>query len=176
MLSWQYADDAWAILSLVNLRGLDDAKAVVHRMAEGVRFGGTERLTVPFEAPDVPAAFKVQSVGVFRTPGDPRPWQARVEYVDPAHRSDTGAPDLVIEVYGSTDRVGDDRKVGRPDTTVGGHPAKIEKDGVVDSVAVFDVNGMHVNVFAYRNVFGQLPPGGSVTIFRSLRLDPAWAG
>ena len=178
-LRWRYAANGWAELSIVKLRGTGDVPTVAYRIANGLTFGVTAPLSLPYRLTGVPAGLKVRQLSVYRTPGDPSwAWHVRVEYSDLADEVDPVSHTfraLVVEIYPSSDRVGDDKKVGRPNTTVDGHPATVTRDDISDVLSMFDVNGLHVTVWAAGpGLLSQLPSGGVLTLYHQLTLQPGW--
>ncbi|WP_412543964.1 hypothetical protein R8Z50_16120 [Longispora sp. K20-0274] len=162
-LRWQYAPRAWAQVEVQLAGDVADPKAVVHRIAEGARFGTTDPIRLPVTV-DL-SEKKIMSVQLDTAD----PWQAVVAY----RRTGPPGTDFTTLSVGT----GSDRGAVRENTTVDGHPAGVSRSVVnsigQDALTVFDVRGLTVSVVVTGREPDQIPPEGTAAaVFRGLVLYP----
>ncbi len=166
LLKWQYAPDAWAELSASLLSG--DPRETVHRIASGLRLGGTERLRFPFHLTGLPADLRPTSSRV-EEGGMTWPWHASLDL-----RTGGEGPGLSVSVHPTSS---DNRP---PNTEVDGHPARhenVEGDHLgrpeySDRLYVYDLDGgVQANIIIDATTaaaVAPLSPDGVQGIYRAL--------
>ncbi|WP_203787394.1 hypothetical protein, partial [Longispora fulva] len=162
-LRWQYAPHAWAQVEVQLASSDGDPKAIVHRVAEGARFGTTDPIRLPV-TPDL-SDKKIMSVQLDTADS----WQATIAY---RRIGPPGTDFTSITVKPGTDRGG-----ATVNTTVDGHPTSGSRSVLnsigQDQLTVFDVQGLTVMVVVTGREPDKIPPEGTAAaVFKGLTLYP----
>jgi hypothetical protein len=98
ILRWRYATDGWAEVTVSRLAG--DLRQIAHRVAIGLRAGGTERLRFPFRLSGVPAGMRHERALI--SEGLPyAPWSADLTLLSGTHDSDEGLS-INVSIHGKS--------------------------------------------------------------------------
>lgn len=168
VVRWEYAPQAWAAVA-VSLPGADpeEVQSVAERVAGAVQYGVDDRVELPFATTGIPGQLQVVQAGMHRYDGG---WLGGVTYDDGDPTNGDRA--LTIAVMSSEGTV-DSRE---PNTTVDGHPAWADENGVGgSSLVVFDVDGVFVELRTQNRDATALLPAGLEGLFRATEFyaDPA---
>lgn len=168
ILRWRYAPAGWAELEVNGLSSSADFTALVYRIAEGVTFGHSDPVAMPFHVSGLPAGLKVQTGESDIAPAEyggssPYTWAAGIGSVGDSAPS-AGGWQITTQPYLPVAPGGPDAGSA---TTVDGHRAQATKSGLV----VFDVDGMTVSITASGPPLAAIDSiGGFVALYHRLTL------
>lgn len=163
-IRWQYAPDAWGRVAYDDTAADTAAEvtAIVRRIAESVSLTAGEPLRLPFGLDGSFATMRAAQTGVaiYNARSSGPEWSAWVQLAD-------GSTDSVVSVmanHAAGDPSGGADKQENPNTTVDGHPARLERDGNSGRLVVWGANQTRMEVESSNH------PDDPLTIYRQLRL------
>lgn len=178
VIRWLYAPDAWG---RVAYRGTSadtavEVTAIVRRIAESVSLTAGEPLRLPFGLDGSLATMRVaQTIVAIYNAGTPgQEWSAVAQLTggsaEPAAAEPGNSTVLVTANHAANDLGAD--KQESPNTTVDGHPARLERDGNSGRIVVWGANRTRMTVELINR------PDDPLAMYRQLRLpagydDPA---
>ena len=168
VLRWEYQPRSWA---QVIVHWVDrEAEAVAHRVAENVRFGGGERIRLPWRLTGVPDGLTPMYLHVAEN-HPVSPW--RVELTFEGTREGLLGRCPVLNVRSTRGEPGPNPSIGPgPELTVNGYPAW--RNGT-SSITLYGPADISHTVKASESVLRQLGPDGVVGFAAGMELygDPA---
>ncbi|MEU5562546.1 hypothetical protein [Micromonospora musae] len=173
ILRWRYAPGGWAQLRVHGVAG--DPAETAERVARTLAFGH-EVMPMPVTVPGLPEGLRPITGNVTLDLGEPRSWNAYTSWSPEPADADPGRQrERTLTVgFAPHRQVSDpmDKAYVDPNITLEGHPARFSGQDGVESLIVYDVDGVTVSI----DDDGLLPSGGTRALFGKLDIGPDAAG
>jgi hypothetical protein len=165
-LRWQYAPGAWAAVLVEYAQSVTlDVREVAARVAENSHFGLGTPVPLPVQVTGLPPGLELTSVDVRLEGGEN--YYVMLGFGDGTNSAhDWPLTILALREDGRT-------QTAQPNTTVGGHPARLTTGDDGGQLLQFDeIQGVYLELATHRPATTALLPGGLVGLFSSLQLEP----